>query len=166
MKRIKVILGGMMLAGVISAGANPFYNKSIVIHHPDLSRTAITIEQGMSTTFADGHLVLSHAKDGAAYEIRQPLSDVNRWTFSDSEGDSGLWETAGIADAALLMEIRLDGSTLHVEGAGQNAPVRLFSAAGVLAAAATGPCSMDLSALAPGVYVLSVYDKTFKIAVK
>ncbi len=67
MKRIKVILGGIMLAGAISAGANPFYNKSIVIHHHDLSRTAITIEEGMSTSFADGHLVLSHSKDGAAY---------------------------------------------------------------------------------------------------
>lgn len=155
-----------MMAAAMTAGANPFYNKSIVLHYHDSRQTAITIEDGMSTTFADGHLVLTHAKDGATYEIRQPLSEIARWTFSDSEGNSDLWATAGIADAGCRAEIRLDGNRLHVIGAKGDAPVKIYTAGGILAASGKGECSFDLSTLSPGIYLLSVSEKTFKIAVK
>ena len=155
-----------MLAGAITATANPFYNKSIVLHHPDSRQTAITIEEGMSTTFADGHIVMSHAKGGVTYEIRQPLSGISRWTFSDSEGDPGLWATAGIDEAGLRTEISLAGNILHVGAADTDAQVNLYSAGGVLVASCKGAADFDLSPLSRGIYMLTVSGKTFKIAVR
>ncbi len=135
--------------------------KSVVINHTDGSRTAIAIENGMTTCVADGHLNLSCAKGDISY----PVQDVTGWTFSTASGDSDRW--AGIdsptADDVLCA---VESDRIVFDNLPYGSVITLTTSDGrtVSRTVAQGQYELSLTGVIPGIYIVTFNDKSIKIA--
>lgn len=138
-----------------------------MLEHKDSRYTHILIEPRMNTTFADGELVLNYERDGVLYEMRHDIDNLRNWTFTTTAGSDGLW--ASIADADNGVDIEWVDGRITVRNAVAGTRMALIAIDGRLlktVVASGNECSMDLTGVAGGIYVITIKDKSFKIAVK
>lgn len=152
--------------GFMAHGASTSY-KSLVLEHTDSQFTRVTLQPDMTTAFADGELVMTYESDGVLYEIRKPLNELRHWTFSTAEGDDNLWAGIGSTESDNV-SIELGGTVIRVNGLPADSRVMLVTVDGrcVRNLTVQNECELDISGLVNGVYVLTINEKSFKIAVK
>ncbi|MCM1348432.1 MAG: T9SS type A sorting domain-containing protein [Firmicutes bacterium] len=153
----------------LSATAAGKNYKSVVFEHTDSHLTKVNFEYGFTTMFENGDMVLYYTKGTNYYEIRQPLAEIRNWVFSTEAGSSDLW--AGI-DGALSdapgVVLNWSGKNIELTNLPVNSTVMLTAVSGqtLLSEQATGTFTVSTEMLVPGVYVLTINDKSFKVAVK
>lgn len=169
MKRIcKYILAISAFAFGVTVNCNAKVSlRSILIEHKDYTITNLSMEQGMTSEFRDGMVVMSSSRGSIAFQ----LSDLRNWTFSTEEGQTDAWNGASIDDIssnseAVTMTWRDD--VIVIDNLPLNTFVGLSDLNGCVISRclANGRYEVQLSALLPDVYVLTVGNKSFKIAVR
>lgn len=156
MKKFVLPLLGALLTAALAAATS---YRSLVIHRADDSVVAVNIEENMTTSVADGNLQITNGK----HTLSLPVGELTYWNFSTEAGPS--LETAGIETVSAdrpQVTITLTGSTLQLSGlpAG-GCRVSLFATDGRLILdrrVSSGETSLDISGLAPALYILR-YDK-------
>lgn len=136
--------------------------RSMVLRHTDTHTTVISLESGMTTSLSDGRLILSCPLGTVSY----PVSELAYWTYSDADGSADAW--SGVADATSASGIMVVWSAdgLCISGLSEGSRVRLADMSGVVLRefTASDGCVLGTDEIQPGVYVLTVNDKSFKIA--
>lgn len=152
--------------GFICHGASTSY-KSLVLEHTDSQFSRVTLQPDMTTAFADGELVMTYKSGAMLYEIRKPLNELRHWTFSTAEGDDNLWAGIGSAEADKV-SIEWLGTVIRVSGLRADSRVMLVTVDGrcVRNLTVQNECELRHVGLVKGVYVLTINEKSFKIAVK
>lgn len=148
----------------ISASAAATDYKSIVVNRTDGTLTRITIESNMTTSISDGEFVLSCAKG----EIYIPMVETRNWSFSTERGDADeLWAgVEAVETDGNSIELIWIGNSLTVRGLAHDSRVTLVGMDGrvVKSVVASGEITLDLGGCQKGVYVLTVNNQSFKIA--
>lgn len=141
--------------------------RSMVVGKADNTTLTVSLQAGMTTTFADGILTLGSTKGN----ITLALTDITGWTYSTQSADDTVWTgidgvAAADTNAAAAPHISADAVTLS--GLAAATVVRLVSQDGAVVrqCTATGTLCLPLSGLAAGVYVLQYNKNAIKIAVK
>lgn len=136
--------------------------RSMVLRHADTHTTVISLESGMTTVLADGQLVLSCPLGTISY----PVSGLTYWTYSGDAGSADAW--SGVAEAAATGKIRVvwTAEGLYISGLDECSQVRLTDMSGIVLRELTvsDGCVVGNDEIRPGVYVLTVNGKSFKIA--
>lgn len=159
MKRpIKAAAAAIALTWAVTATAGPA--RSILLQHTDGSKTQITMANDLSTTFDGGMMTVKSEKGVLEY----PLANISNWTFASTEGE--IWSGIDRAESEIFsIKLSADGVTLrnlHVRSA-----VTLTGSDGqtIKVMEAEGDEFLSFNGLAPGVYLLTVNGKTYKISV-
>lgn len=162
MKKFFTLLGCLLVAAGLTASAATYY-KSVIFEHADSHLTRLTIESGMVTKLADSQFLLTSSKG----EITYPMSDIRNWSFSTEAGVDSPW--AGIDTPAIdsALDIIWTSTGITVGNLPQASSVSLTGIDGkvLLNATASDTYTVRTSELTPGVYVLTVNHKSFKIAI-
>lgn len=159
----KLLLSVFVMVTAFMAGASVGGYKSIVLHHQDGTKLAITIEDGMTTKVGDGNLTLQCDKG----TITKPLTDLKFWNYSLLPGED--FETAGIqlteSDTVGLI---VENDRVVFQNLPAGSSVGLVSVDGrvLFSESACGYYEISLSELTHGVYILTYNGKSLKIAVK
>jgi len=162
MKKIPTFLCAVALVGSAAYGATAGY-RSIAVKHADHHVSLIAMESDMTTTIADGNLVIICSKG----EITFPMTDVRYWKFSTESGSSDQW--AVISDVAPddALIVKWTDSAIAISGMPADSHVSLHSLDGrmvVNRVVTTGECDISTAGLSTGVFILTVNNRSFKVA--
>lgn len=132
----------------------------LVIHLSSGTLLTLPVEDRPQITF-DGNVLCINTE-------RFQFSDVRKYTFSENDA---VGIEAIDADKTGVSLKRLDGEQIAVSVNDASAAVRVYSASGVEqpirhTASKDGAVILDLTGLAPGVYVISAGGETLKIRKK
>ena len=154
MKRRIIALAAAAALGEASTWAAGY--RLMVINKTSGEPATISISPEMSTTFADGNMVLTSA-DGKT-EI--PMTDVKSWNYAPGTTD-------GIADAVAAPDITVEPGRVVLDRLPAGSIVSIVSVDGrtVARTAAEGSHEVLLDTLQPGVYVISYNNHSLKISV-
>lgn len=154
MIRSNILAAAMLLAAATMSAAGL---RSMVIETKDGNGMTVNLSSELVTRFSDGDMILK----GDYVDVTVPLSTVKGWIYSDSVVDKV--ETA-VEDN---LELTDNGDRITLTGLADASDVSLYSLAGQLIRRdrVSGEYTLGLSELANGVYVLSVNNQSFKIAV-
>lgn len=161
MKKLFLSVIVMVAASVAVASVNGY--KSIVLHHQDGEKLAITIEDGMTTRVANGNLTLECAKG----TITKPLDNLKFWNYSMLPGED--FETAGVGTIGTdAVGLFVENDRIVFQNLPANSLIGMVAVDGrvILSDRAGGYYEIPLSELTHGVYILTYNGKSLKIAVK
>ena len=155
-----------LLLGALCASASAAGIVSMTVHTTDGASTCIAMESDMTATVFNKTLVLNCEKG----TIEFAAEDVVKWTYSDEPGDDSLWGLAAIGDVAGDSNdaaMTTEGGILSVSNLPQNSKVSVVSVSGSVLRQATvsGEYVMSLGDFTPGIYIVTVNEKSFKIAI-
>ncbi len=145
-----------MAAASATAGAQ---SKMIVRHATSGAESAFTLASVRKLTFADGAMTVT-MKPGAAEQAQTfTLGAQSRITFGSGETAIGKTVASAVRGA-----FGYDGTTVRVSGLAKPATATIYSASGAAVArvAQWDGSGMNVSSLAPGVYMLSVGGQSYK----
>lgn len=165
MKKIFTLISLFIISGFAVQGATAY--KSLVIEHTDTQLTKINLAYGTKTVFADGEMIMSYTKGGILYEFRKPLDEMRHWSFSREEAPDDTWARIDDVNVGQGIVIDFSGNRLDISNIPDAARISLTGLDGrtMMERTVSHRCSVDLSGFNTGVYILSVNDKTFKIAI-
>ncbi len=152
----KLLLFTLMAAASATAGAQ---NKMIVRQAETGAESSFTLAGIRKLTFADGAMTVT-TKAGAAEQTQAfELAKVSRVTFG---GDATAIDK--IKASAVRGTFAYDGTTVRVAGLAKPATATIYSASGAAVArvAQWDGSGLNVSALAPGVYMLNVGGQSYK----
>lgn len=152
----KLLLFTLMAAASATAGAQ---SKMIVRQAESGAESAFTLAGISKLTFADGAMTVA-TKAGAAEQTQVfSLAKVGRITFGGSE--TAIGKTVA---SAVRGTFAYDGATVRVGGLAKPATATIYSASGAAVArvAQWDGSGMNVSSLAPGVYMLNVGGQSYK----
>lgn len=128
------------------------------VHLADGTVVDIKLGTELRLTFTDTHLVAT----GTDATVEMPKADIVKMEhiFDEAAGID-----APVADAA---EFVREGDTLSFTDLPAGSLINVYTLGGtqVRSIAAEGQCSIDLSGLSAGVYVVTVNNMSYKITVK
>ena len=136
--------------------------KSIQVTKQDGSTLLIKGEQGISMTVNDEEMKFFTTPDN---HISFPVEEVKGVTLSEEEGEVAL---AGIDEiTAGAITVTRAGENLILGNLPVNSKISVVSTGGTIlySEVADGECVVCLSPYSPGVYVIVINNKTFKISV-
>lgn len=93
-----------------------------------------------------------------------PLTDIGKFTFAPVDTSSGT-DNVPVDEASF----NIDGGVPMLSGFREGSVVRIFTMGGMMVHSGTldgGSCTCCMPALSPGICLVNVNDKTFKIAKK
>lgn len=137
--------------------------QSVQLNYSDNSSMLIHIEGDMTTRFEDGNLLMQCSKG----DIAVPVSKLKSFSFSTLPGSDKEW--MGIESVFTeSTTIVIDGSTLNINNLNPGSHVTITNMAGqtVKSITAGGNIEFSLNDLHKGIYVVTVNNKSLKIAVK
>lgn len=156
-----------LLLGAASLTGSAAGYSSVVVHCTDGTSVCIAMESDMQARVLLSTLELSCQKG----YIEFPAADVNKLTFSTEPGDNTLWGLSAIGDVAVDGSIEpgvtRDGSVIRVTNLPDGSKVSVVTMAGavVTSAVVSGEYTMPVDDFTAGVYIVTVNDKSFKIAI-
>lgn len=161
-KFIALLLGVVFMASMAWSQNNVTITGStkdmLVIETTDGARVAFHLSGQPVMTMGDDEVTVK--ADGRT--LTYPLSEVSRVRFDNST-------TLAQLQTELDVEFTLTGTELTVSGAAEGLTVNVYKTNGALAATArtdgSGCCTIDLSALPAGVYVVTAGKISYKIAI-
>ena len=138
--------------------------RSVVFNKTDGTSLALTVESGMTTLVTPGFITLSCDKG----VISLPTSELKGWTFSKELGVD--FDVAGVdtPEADSRLDVALGAGELTLNGLAASSKVMLTAVNGqvVVSAVASDSYTIPTGNLTSGVYILTVNDKSLKIALK
>lgn len=137
--------------------------KSILINYTDGTNLLLAIENGMTTEFDNGDILMQSPKGTIAI----PTSDVKSFNFSTIPGVD--WGTAGIDEVpSEAASIVVNELSVELDNIPASSHISLVNLAGqtVKSFQASGSVSIATGSLANGIYILSINNKSIKIALK
>lgn len=152
----KLLLFTLMAAASVTAGAQ---NKMIVRQAETGKESAFTLAGISKLTFADGAMTVT-TKAGAAEQTQAfNLAEVGRITFGSDATAIGK-----VKASAVRGTFAYDGTTVRVAGLSKPSTATIYSASGAAVArvAQWDGSGMNVSTLAPGVYMLNVDGQSYK----
>ncbi len=147
-----------MFFGTMSANAY----KSIVINKADNSNIMVLIESTMTTSIAEGNLIVTSSKG----DVILPVGEVKNWTFSIDDDSETLWtDLEKINSDATCVQLR---DRIVLNNLPEGSQVTLFTANGkqLRTASVSGSYELSLNDLPQGVYLLNYNRQTLKIVSK
>ncbi len=151
----------MLLSGLTAFAATPY--QSVQLNYNDNSSMLIHIEGDMTTKFDDGNLLMQCNKG----DIAVPVSKLKSFSFSTLPGSDKEW--MGIESIfSETITVTLDGSTLSLRNLNPGTRVAVTDMAGqtVKTLTASGDVDIPVNDLHKGIYVVTVNNKSIKIALK
>ncbi len=152
--KVKMLVAAMLLC---SLGVSAESFRSMVVNTKSGEGFTVNLSSQLSTTFVDGNLVLTDTY----VDVTVPMSEVTGWYYSNTVVD--------VAEAPVAEDVNIthSGATIDIAGLKDNSRVSLIAIDGrkVMEATPSQSYTVDLSGLTPGVYVLTVNDQSYKIAV-
>lgn len=139
----------------LTVGSAAAYDQ-LSIHLTDGSKVDVNLCDEMSISFTPTELVAT--TDGV--DVKVMRSEISHFTHSS---------TTGISDVeSSVAEYKRDGNTLVFAGLPEESDITVYNVAGVevLKAQAEGDYSLSLDGYSQGVYVVTVNNISYKIAVK
>lgn len=94
MKKIYSFIFALII-GAVSANAT---YRSVTITRHDGSSVRVGIESDIKASINEGFLVFASSKG----EISFPMEEVNKWTFSTTPGDNGLWSSIEVSESGAV----------------------------------------------------------------
>ena len=136
------------------------------LHFNDGSVVTYLLSRRPRVTFSDGNIIITTNSIEATY----PTSDIAKLTYRYQEDSEEEDEESGI-DNILVDEtsFNIKGGVIMLSGFTEGSTARVYTIGGLMVQSVqmeSGSCSIPLSSLPSGVYVISVNGKSFKIAKK
>lgn len=146
---------------LLGEGASSAAYRSVAVQLHDGSTMTIGMESDLTATITSGEVVFSCSQGDVAI----PAEKVHYWSFTTREADPGIW--SGVEEATIAtIKITQSNNSLNLSGLVDGTAVTLSSVSGLVAAVAvanrSGSCSLDISGLCPGVYILSYGNNSVK----
>lgn len=156
MGRLAMTASAFLLA--VSAMSAAGY-KSIVLTKTDGSEVKIALSDKLETTVSGDNLVFA---DNGENVVSVPVTQLASWDFSTQV------TTAAINTLSGENGCRVAGNVVTITGLSKGTVVGVVAMNGttVMQVSADGECTLDLSELAKGVYVVTYNNQTVKIAVR
>lgn len=158
-----ILLCAAGMTGVCAFAAGSF--TSFTIHHYDQTKTVLSLESDATVAVADGNVVFTCSRGSVCY----PVTAVSKWTYSTEAAPAESWETTGIDAPATdsIIAITWQGNSLSISGLRQTSTVALTASDGriVKLLQASGSCEVSLDGTPSGIYILTIDNKSYKIAV-
>ena len=154
----RILMSAAVLASAATAVSAAGYN-SIVLSKTDGSRMTVNISDKLETTVSGDNLVFA---DNSGDIVSVPIVQLSGWSFSAESTTSAIsriTDTKGYSVAGNIVTI--DGLD-----AGTEVCVQTVGGVTVMRKVADGTCSLDLSMMVNGVYLITYNKQTIKIAVR
>lgn len=152
--KVKMLVAAMLLSAM---GVSAEAYRSVVITTKSGEDFTVNLSSQLSTTFADGNMVFTDTY----VDVTVPMAEVTGWYYSNT--------VVVEAESPVAEEVNIDhnGATIDLTGLKDNSRVSLTAIDGrtVMEATASQAFTVDLSGLTTGVYVLTVNNQSYKIAV-
>ena len=152
--KLKMLVAAMLL-GSLSVSAESY--RSMVVTTKSGEDFTVNLTSQLSTTFVGGVMILSDIY----VHVGVHMSDVTGWYYSNTVVDEA---ESPVADD---VNVAHNGASIDINGLKDNSRLSLVTIDGrvVMEATASQTFTVDLSGLTNGVYVLTVNDQSYKIAV-
>ena len=152
--KLKMLVAAMLL-GSLSVSAESY--RIMVVTTKSGEDFTVNLTSQLSTTFVGGVMILSDIY----VHVGVPMSDVTGWYYSNTVVDEA---ESPVADD---VNVAHNGASIDINGLKDNSRLSLVTIDGrvVMDATASQTFTVDLSGLTNGVYVLTVNDQSYKIAV-
>lgn len=137
--------------------------KSLLINYTDGTSLLLAIENGMTTEFDNGDIVMKSSKG----TIAAPTADIKSINFSTIPGED--WGTAGIgAIPSETISVAVNSSSVEIQNIPGTSLITMTNLAGqtVKSLQATDSASISTGSLPKGIYILTIDNKAIKIAIK
>lgn len=133
--------------------------KSLVLSKTDGTNVTLNFSDKLETTVSGENLVFA---DNGTEVISVPVAQLAGWNFSAGTTTAAINRLAGDNNFSMA------GGIVSIDGLADGTEVCVVAASGatVMRAVAAGSCTLDLSGLANGVYVITYNNQTVKIAVR
>ena len=135
-------------------------SNALLLFTKDGGEMSYLLSERPRVTHFDDYLVIT--SDVA--EVSYPLTDIWKFTFGQVDVSSGI-DNVPVDEASF----NIDDGVLMLSGFREGSTVRIFTMGGMMVHSEKldgGSCTYCMSALSPGIYLVNVNDKTFKIAKK
>ena len=135
-------------------------SKALLLFTKDGGEMSCLLSERPRVTHSDDYPVITSDVAGESY----PLTDIGKFTFAPVDASSGI-DNVPVDEASF----NIDGGVLMPSGFREGSTVRIFTMGGMMVHSETldgGSCTYCMSALSPGICLVNVNDKTFKIAKK
>lgn len=148
------LIGITIFLAIFTASGAGF--RSMIVEMKDSHGMKVNLSSELGISFANEEIIIA----GSDFEIALPLSSIKKWTYSEDSFDS----------AETIQKDRLtlknNGDSLLVSGLDGDSLISLYTLSGkeLTAERATDTCSIPISGLPGGIYILRVNNQSFKIA--
>lgn len=164
MKKLYVFMLLLSLATVSEATINGY--KSLILSHKDGQETVVSLENDMVVKVLDGKVTMTSAKGS----VEALTSDLNNWRYytTAAPDDQNGWQGLDMPSADAVC-VSIDGDYIVIRNVDHGTPVSLVSVDGKIVLSlrtADSYCKIPVADIRGGFYVLTIKDKSFKIAVK
>lgn len=150
----KLFLGAALLSIAMSCPAET--KQALTLHMTTGAAVVYFLDTEPSIGFEGQNMVVTVQDESTPI----PMQNVDHWEIGMAEHSS----VGALRSDASDVTIRVDGSTLSVNGAADGTCWSVYSVSGV--AVKTGCSGDEAVTLAPGVYIVTVANNSYKIAIR